>query len=447
MTHLIHRHCHHVPPTVKNGQGIYLYDQNGKRYLDACGGAAVSNLGHNNQKIKNAMMRQMEALPFAHSGFFTTDVAEKLADTLVSVSPSSLNHVYLVSGGSEAVESALKLARQYYLEKGQGSKSQFIARQQSYHGNTLGALGVGGNEWRRAPFRPLLKTTHHISPCYPYRDRLESESEFEYGQRVANELENKILEVGAENVMAFVAETVVGATAGALVPVEGYFTRIREICSQYDVLLILDEVMCGVGRTGSFYAFEQEGIVPDIVTVAKGLGGGYQPIGAAIASSQIYRTIANGSGYFQHGHTFNAHPMACAAALATINEIVEGNRVSDVQVTSDLLFEKLNEAFSDHPNIGDIRGRGLFIGIEFVEDKKTKTPFSSNSQLEKKVKKMAMEEGLMCYPMKGTIDGQNGHHVLLAPHFIMTQPQVSELVEKLQATFSRLFSLEAVCQP
>ncbi|MDP2571226.1 aspartate aminotransferase family protein [Vibrio sp. vnigr-6D03] len=447
MTHLIHRHCHHVPPTVKNGQGIYLYDQNGKRYLDACGGAAVSNLGHNNQKIKNAMMRQMEALPFAHSGFFTTDVAEKLADTLVSVSPSSLNHVYLVSGGSEAVESALKLARQYYLEKGQGSKSQFIARQQSYHGNTLGALGVGGNEWRRAPFRPLLKTTHHISPCYPYRDKLESESEFEYGQRVANELENKILEVGAENVMAFVAETVVGATAGALVPVEGYFARIREICSQYDVLLILDEVMCGVGRTGSFYAFEQEGIVPDIVTVAKGLGGGYQPIGAAIVSSQIYKTIANGSGYFQHGHTFNAHPMACAAALATINEIVEGNRVSDVQATSDLLFEKLNEAFSDHPNIGDIRGRGLFIGIEFVEDKQTKTPFSPNSQLEKKVKKMAMEEGLMCYPMKGTIDGQNGHHVLLAPHFIMTPSQVSELVEKLQATFSRLFSLEAVCQP
>lgn len=230
----------------------------------------------------------------------------------------------------------------------------------------------------------MLKTTHHISPCYPYRDRLESESEFEYGQRVANELENKILEVGAENVMAFVAETVVGATAGALVPVEGYFARIREICSQYDVLLILDEVMCGVGRTGSFYAFEQEGIVPDIVTVAKGLGGGYQPIGAAIASSQIYRTIANGSGYFQHGHTFNAHPMACAAALATINEIVEGNSVSDVQVTSDLLFEKLNEAFSDHPNIGDIRGRGLFIGIEFVEDKKTKMPFSSNSQLEKR---------------------------------------------------------------
>ncbi|WP_104400690.1 aspartate aminotransferase family protein [Vibrio penaeicida] len=447
MTHLIHRHCHHVPPVVKNGQGIYLYDQNGKRYLDACGGAAVSNLGHNNQKIKNAMMRQMEVLPFAHSGFFTTDVAEKLADTLVSLSPNPLNHVYLVSGGSEAVESALKLARQYYLEKGQGSKSQFIARQQSYHGNTLGALGVGGNEWRRAPFRPLLKTTHHISPCYPYRDKLESESEFEYGQRVANELESKILEVGADNVMAFVAETVVGATAGALVPVEGYLARIREICSQYDVLLILDEVMCGVGRTGSFFAFEQEDIVPDIVTVAKGLGGGYQPIGAAIVSSQLYRTIANGSGYFQHGHTFNAHPMACAAALATINEIVEGNRISDVHSISDLLFKKLNEAFSHHPNIGDIRGRGLFIGIEFVEDKQTKTPFSSNSQLEKKVKQLAMEEGLMCYPMKGTIDGQNGHHVLLAPHFIMTPSQISELVEKLQVTFSRLFSLEAVCQP
>ncbi|MBD1556483.1 aspartate aminotransferase family protein [Vibrio sp. S9_S30] len=447
MTHLIHRHCHHLPPVVESGQGIYLFDHNGKRYLDACGGAAVSNLGHNNQKIKHAMLRQMEALPFAHSGFFTTDAAEQLADKLVSLSPDSLNHVYLVSGGSEAIESALKLARQYYLEKGQGGKSQFIARRQSYHGNTLGALGVGGNEWRRAPFRPLLKTAHHISPCYPYRDQHESESAFDYGQRVANELESKILEVGADNVMAFVAETVVGATAGALAPVEGYFTRIREICSQYDVLLILDEVMCGVGRTGSFFAFEQEDIVPDIVTVAKGLGGGYQPIGATIVSSQIYKTIADGSGYFQHGHTFNAHPIACAAALATINDIVEGNRISDVQSISRLLFKELNDAFSHHPNVGDIRGRGLFIGIEFVEDKPTKTPFSSTSQLEMKVKQTAMEEGLMCYPMKGTIDGQNGHHVLLAPHFIMTPAQVTELIEKLQATFSRLFSLEAVCQP
>ncbi|BDU37801.1 aspartate aminotransferase family protein [Vibrio nigripulchritudo] len=447
MTQLIHRHCHHQPPVAQRGEGVYLFDQAGKRYFDACGGAAVSNLGHNNPVIKQAISQQLDSLPFVHSGFFTTEVAEKLAEKLVQLSPEPLNHVYLVSGGSEAVESALKLARQYFLEQGKESKSQFIARRQSYHGNTLGALSVGGNEWRRAPFRPLLKATHHISPCYPYRDKKTDETEFEYGQRVANELEQTLLGVGADNVMAFVAETVVGATAGSLAPVEGYFKRIREICDKYDVLLILDEVMCGVGRTGSFYAFEQEGIVPDMVTIAKGLGGGYQPIGATVVSSKIYQTIALGTGYFQHGHTFNAHPMACASALATVTEIVDGHYLKRVNSLSEKLFKELRTRFDHHPNVGDIRGRGLFIGLELVEEKATKTPFSPSSQLEKKVKATAMEKGLMCYPMKGTIDGQNGHHVLLAPHFIMSDEQVFELVDRLEATLEALFAEELVCQP
>ncbi|UAB71508.1 aspartate aminotransferase family protein [Vibrio sp. SCSIO 43132] len=447
MTQLIHRHCHHQPPVAQRGEGVYLFDQTGKRYFDACGGAAVSNLGHNNPVIKQAISQQLDSLPFVHSGFFTTEVAEKLAEKLVQLSPEPLNHVYLVSGGSEAVESALKLARQYFLEQGKESKSQFIARRQSYHGNTLGALSVGGNEWRRAPFRPLLKATHHISPCYPYRDKKTDETEFEYGQRVANELEQTLLDVGADNVMAFVAETVVGATAGSLSPVEGYFKRIREICDKYDVLLILDEVMCGVGRTGSFYAFEQEGIVPDMVTIAKGLGGGYQPIGATVVSSKIYQTIAQGTGYFQHGHTFNGHPMACASALATVTEIVDGKYLQRVKALSEGLFEELKARFDHHPNVGDIRGRGLFIGLELVEEKATKTPFSPSSQLEKKVKATAMEKGLMCYPMKGTIDGKNGHHVLLAPHFIMSDEQVFELVDRLEATLEALFTEELVCQP
>lgn len=447
MTQLIHRHCHHQPPVAQRGEGVYLFDQAGKRYFDACGGAAVSNLGHNNPVIKQAISQQLDSLPFVHSGFFTTEVAEKLAEKLVQLSPEPLNHVYLVSGGSEAVESALKLARQYFLEQGKESKSQFIARRQSYHGNTLGALSVGGNEWRRAPFRPLLKATHHISPCYPYRDKKTDETEFEYGQRVANELEQTLLDVGADNVMAFVAETVVGATAGSLAPVEGYFKRIREICDKYDVLLILDEVMCGVGRTGSFYAFEQEGIVPDMVTIAKGLGGGYQPIGATVVSSKIYQTIALGTGYFQHGHTFNGHPMACASALATVTEIVDGHYLKRVNSLSEKLFKELRTRFDHHPNVGDIRGRGLFMGLELVEEKATKTPFSPSSQLEKKVKATAMEKGLMCYPMKGTIDGKNGHHVLLAPHFIMSDEQVFELVDRLEATLEALFAEELVCQP
>ncbi|MGJ8580844.1 MAG: aspartate aminotransferase family protein [Psychromonas sp.] len=433
MTRILHRHCHSQLPTVTRGEGIYLFDQQGKQYLDGCGGAAVSNLGHNHVAVKQAMIKQIESIPFAHTAFFTNQASEDLATLLADLAPEPLNHVYFVSGGSEAVESALKMARQYFVERGQPSKTQFIARRQSYHGNTLGALAVGGNQWRREKFTPLLSEVKHIAPCYAYRDQQENESELAYSLRVANELETEILALGAENVMAFVAEPVVGATAGALPATEGYFKRIREICNKYDVLLILDEVMCGIGRTGTFYAFEQEQIVPDLVTIAKGLGAGYQPIGGVVLSDEIYDAIANGSGFFQHGHTFMAHPVACAAALATVQTIIAENLLDKVVEQGKKLRTKLREVLSPLPYVGDVRGRGLFIGVELVADKQSKTPLPASTDANKVVKQLAMKHGLMCYPMSGTIDGRTGHHILLAPPFIIIDEQLDELVHKLKA--------------
>lgn len=437
MSNVFHRHCHAQLPTIASGEGIYLFDKQGKKYLDGCGGAAVSNLGHNHSAVKDAIIDQLQSVPFAHTAFFTNDSSEQLATLLTDLAPQPLNHVYFVSGGSEAVESALKMARQYFVEEGKTQKTQFIARRQSYHGNTLGALAVGGNEWRREKFKPLLAEVHHISPCYAYRDQLQTESELAYSHRVADQLETKILEVGAENIMAFVAEPVVGATAGALPATKRYFKRIREICDKYDVLLILDEVMCGTGRTGSFYAFEQEKIVPDLVTIAKGLGAGYQAIGAVLASDKIYDAIAGGSGFFQHGHTFMAHPVACAAALATVKEIISKNLLEQVVVQGEKLQKKLKEVLLPLPYVGDIRGRGLFIGIELVADKLTKSPLPTTTEAHKVVKQLAMNNGLMCYPMAGTINGQEGHHILLAPPFIINDAQIDELVDKLKVSLTQ----------
>ncbi|UGA56116.1 aspartate aminotransferase family protein [Vibrio sp. VB16] len=440
MSHVFHRHCHTNLPHVSHGVGVYLYDNEGKQYLDGCGGAAVSNLGHSHPAIKEAIKHQLDTIPYAHTGFFTSDVCEELATLISDLAPASLNHVYFVSGGSEAVESALKMARQYFVEKGQTDKSQFIARRQSYHGNTLGALSVGGNEWRREPFRPLLNNAHHISPCYAYRDQAREETELDYSIRVANKLETTILEVGPENIMAFVAEPVVGATAGAVPATDGYFKRIRQICDKYDVLLILDEVMCGAGRTGTFFAFEQDDIIPDLVTMAKGLGAGYQPIGAVVASDEIYDTIANGSGFFQHGHTFMGHPMACASALATIKTIINDQLLAKVTDLGSKLKQKLEDALLPLPYVGDIRGRGLFLAIELVANKEDKSPLAVSTQANKTIKQAAMKNGLMCYPMAGTIDGKRGHHILIAPPFIIEETQLDELVDKLKLSLQEASS-------
>ena len=418
-------------PQAERGEGCYLIDKSGKRYLDGSGGAAVSCLGHGDQEIVAKIEQQLRKLAFAHTGFFTSEPAEQLAELLISHAPGNLDRVYFLSGGSEAVEAALKLARQYFIECGQPSKSRVISRLQSYHGNTLGALAAGGNMLRREPFAPLLVDTSHIDPCYRYRGLREGESDFDYGQRMADQLEQEIQSIGAENVMAFIAEPVVGATLGAVGAVEGYFRRIRQICDQYEVLLILDEVMCGMGRTGSLYACEQDGIAPDIMTIAKGLGAGYQPIGAMLCTDKIYEAIATGSGFFQHGHTYLGHPVACAAGHAVVSAIIDRALVAQCQSRGKLLIERLTSTLGGHSYVGDIRGRGLFVGVEIVRDRYSKEPFDPYLKINKKIKKHAFDAGLICYPMGGTVDGQKGDHVLLAPPFIISPDEIDELVDKL----------------
>lgn len=431
MSHIFYRHTSMHPPFAAGGDGPYVIDTDGKRYLDASGGAAVSCLGHNHPVVIQAIKEQLDQIPYAHTAFFTTEAAETLADRLIEGAPQGLERVYFVTGGSEAVEACLKLARQYFDELGQRQRRYFIGRLQSYHGNTLGALSVGGNMWRRRQFEPLLTESHHIPPCYAYRDRRDDETEEVYGRRVADELEAKIRVLGAENVIAFICEPVVGATAGAVPAVPGYLKRIREICDEYGILLILDEVMCGMGRTGSLYACEQDGVAPDLMAIAKGIGAGYQPLGAMLVSKKIYDLIANGSGFFQHGHTYMGHPTACAAGVAVQSVIQRDNLLENVQRQGENLDLALHERFGNDAHVGDIRGRGLFRGVELVADRTTKAPFEPGLQLHNRIKKEAMARGLMCYPMGGTIDGVNGNHILLAPPFIIDENHVGELVDKL----------------
>jgi adenosylmethionine-8-amino-7-oxononanoate aminotransferase len=431
MTRLLHRQIHATLPVAVGGSGVELIDSTGKRYIDASGGAAVSCLGHGHPDVIAALHRQADRLAYAHTGFFTTEVAEELAERLIADAPAGLSHVYLVSGGSEAIEAALKMARQYFIEKGEPQRRNLIARRQSYHGNTLGALAAGGNEWRRRQFRPLLIETHHIDPCYAYRFRQPGESEADYGRRAAEALERKILELGPETVMAFVAETVVGATAGAVPPAGDYFKQVRAICDRYGVLLILDEVMCGMGRTGTLHACEQDGIAPDLMTIAKGLGGGYQPIGAVLLGRHVFDAFSSGSGFFQHGHTYMGHPMGCAAALAVQQVIHRDNLLLNVRSMGERLHRGLDGRFGQHPNVGDVRGRGLFIGVEMVSDRGTKAPFDPALRLHARIKREAMARGLMVYPMGGTIDGARGDHVLLAPPFIVDAATVDAIVARL----------------
>jgi hypothetical protein len=431
MNKVFPRNCKASLPLAVRGDGVYIEDSNGKRYLDASGGAAVSCLGHGDREINDAIKAQLDRLEFAHTGFFTSEPAEALADLLIGQAPGALDRVYLVSGGSEAVEAAIKLARQYFLEIGQPSRHRVIARRQSYHGNTLGALAAGGNLWRREPFAPLMIETTHISPCYAYRGQADDESDADYGRRVADELEAEIERLGADQVMAFIAEPVVGATLGAVPPVDGYFERVREICDRHGVLLILDEVMCGMGRTGSLYACEQDGVAPDIMTIAKGLGAGYQPVGAMLCSDRIYEAVEQGSGFFQHGHTYIGHPVACAAGHAVVSKILRPGILDQVSARGERLCEALQARFGDHPNIGDIRGRGLFRGMEFVRERDGKQPFDPQLGFNRKFKHNALQAGLVCYPMGGTIDGRRGDHVLLAPPFIIDDAHIGEIVDKL----------------
>ncbi|HEY3075375.1 MAG TPA: aspartate aminotransferase family protein [Burkholderiales bacterium] len=431
MGHVFHRNPLHSYPVAVAGDGAYLYDREGRRYLDASGGAAVSCLGHSDRAVIDAIQRQLEALPFAHTSFFTNEPMEALADALIDAAPRPLDKVYFTSGGSEAMEAALKLARQYFVERGEPQRAHIIGRRQSYHGNTLGALAAGGNLWRRRQFEPLLIAATHVSPCYAYRDQRAGESDAAYVARLAAELEAEIARLGVDKVIAFVAETVAGATLGAAPALPAYFRRVREICDRHGILLILDEVMCGMGRCGTLWAFEQEGIVPDIVTIAKGLGAGYQPIGALVVAKPIFDAISGGSGFFQHGTTYLGHAAACAGALAVQQRLRKDGVLARVKPMGELLEKSLRSAFSGHPHVGDIRGRGLFWALELVAERGSNKPFDPARQLHARIKQEALKAGLLCYPMGGTLDGLHGDHVLLAPPFIIEPAQIEELVHKL----------------
>jgi adenosylmethionine-8-amino-7-oxononanoate aminotransferase len=431
MTHIVHRSIAHHYPTAVSGKGIFIRDETGKEYIDGSSGAAVSCLGHSHPDVLAAMRAQLDKLEFAHSSFFTTDVAEELADDLIAHAPQGIDHVFYVSGGSEAIEAALKLARQYFVERGEPQRRHLIARRQSYHGITFGALSVGGRQRQRAAFAPLLIETHHVSPVYEYRGLRPGETPQAYGERLAQELEAKIAELGGDNVIAFIAETVVGATLGAVPAVPGYFKRVREICNRHGILLILDEVMCGMGRTGTLYACEQDGIAPDLVAIAKGLGGGYVPIGALLVADKIFKTVAEGSGAFQHSHTYTGHPLACAAALAVQRVIRRDNLLENVRTQGRYFSRRLQERFGNHPFVGDVRGRGLFQGVEIVADRASKEPFEPARKIHARIKSEAMARGLMVYPMGETVDGTRGDHVLLAPPYIIDGAAIDQIVERL----------------
>ncbi len=430
---VLHRSLRGSPPPVAiGGDGVWLRAADGSRILDASGGAAVSCLGHQHPRVVEALQRQAGTLAYAHTGFFSSEPAEALAEELVGHEPGGLAYAYFVSGGSEAIEAALKMVRQYFLEIGQPARSRFIARRQSYHGNTLGALAAGGNAWRREPYAPLLSDAFsHVTPAFAYRERGDDESEAQFTNRLAAELEAEFQRLGPDSVAAFIAEPVVGATSGCVTAPGGYFRAVREICDRHGALLILDEVMCGMGRTGTLHAWEQEGVAPDVQTVAKGLGGGYQPIGAVLASGRVIDAIRDGSGAFQHGHTYLAHPVACAAALAVQQIIREDNLLEQVQARGALLEQKLVERFGNHRHVGEIRGRGLFQAIELVKDRATKTPFDPALKLHLRIKQAAFDRGLGCYPTGGTVDGARGDHVLLAPPYIISADEIDMVVDRL----------------
>jgi len=429
---VLHRSLRETPPRAIGGEGVWLIGEDGRRILDASGGAAVSCLGHQHPRVIEALSRQASKLAYAHTSFFSSEPAEALADNLVGHEPGGLGYAYLVSGGSEAIEAGIKLARQYFIEIGQPQRRHFIARRQSYHGNTLGALAAGGNAWRREPYAPLLSSAFsHVTPAFAYHEKRDSESEVDFVARLAAELETEFQRLGPENVAAFIAEPVVGATAGCVPAPEGYFRAVREICDRHGALLLLDEVMCGMGRTGTRHAWEQEGIAPNIQAIAKGLGGGYQPIGAMLASTDIIDTIRDGSGAFQHGHTYLAHPLACAAALEVQRVIDDEQLLDRVKTLGAQLERRLTERFGNHRHVGDIRGRGLFQAIELVADRATRTPFDPALKLNQRIKAIAFEGGLGCYPAGGCMDGRSGDHVLLAPPYIATAADIDMIVDRL----------------
>jgi adenosylmethionine-8-amino-7-oxononanoate aminotransferase len=444
MSRVLHRTVSFQPSVAVRGQGLMLTLADGRQIIDASGGAAVACLGHGNARVAAAVAAQTGKLAYAHTGFFTSESAEALADILLEHEPGGLSHAFFVSSGSEAMESALKLARQYFLERGEPNRMRYIARRQSYHGNTLGSLAAGGNIGRRLPYEPIFADRFSlVSPCFPFHYQKHGESDEQLVARLADELDQEFQRLGPETVAAFCAEPVVGATAGCVAPLPGYFPAIREVCDRYGALLILDEIMCGVGRTGTMHAWEQEGVTPDIQAIGKGLGGGYQAIAAILISRNIVDALAAGTGAFVHGHTYQAHPVACAAALEVQRIIREENLLASVRKQGELLESLLRERFAEHPHVGDIRGRGLFYALEFLEDRAHKRPFKPDRHIHEQVKDHALRLGLGVYPSGGTIDGRLGDHVLIAPPYISTTRDIETIVDRLEKVINATFTLKS----
>ncbi|KAA8650346.1 hypothetical protein EYZ11_000700 [Aspergillus tanneri] len=432
--HLLHRSLIEHPVMVERAEGVELHLENGKTIIDACAGAAVAAVGHGRQEVHQAIISQLEKVSYVHTQSYTTSAAEELANFILEGSPYGLEKAFFVGSGSEAVESALKLARQYFYEKGESQRIQFISRRQSYHGNTFAAMSISGNVARKVPYQDtLFQHVSNVSPAYAYRYKGTEESEEQFTTRLLQELEDEFLNVGPENVIAFIAETVVGATAGCVTAPEGYFAGVRRLCNKYGILLILDEIMCGVGRTGSFFAFEQEkDVVPDMVTVAKGLGGGYAAISGVFVHKKVIDALRQGTNAYNHGHTYQAHPISCAAALAVQKIIRKQGLVAQCAAMGQVLEHLLRSELQNCPSVGHIRGRGLFWAVEFVRDRKTKETFDASVKFGLRVQQAAFERGVAVYPGAGTVDGVRGDHVLLAPPFIITEDQLGIICRVLR---------------
>lgn len=425
-------------PTAVGASGMYIHDADGHQYLDMSGGAAVSSVGHAHPMVVEAIAGQAGTLPFAHTAFFTNEPQEILAGKLAARFGEKGARVWFTAGGSESNETALKIAWQYWRARGSHQKTIVISRQFSYHGGTLGATSISGSVFRRRPYEAVLHDWPRISPCYAYRHQRSDETEVAYGMRVAAELDDAIVAAGPENVAAFIAEPVVGASLGVVPAVPGYLEEIRRICDKHDVLMIADEVMCGSGRCGAFYAHEEDNVLPDMVSIAKGLGGGYQPLGAILTREHVMAAIRDGDETFAHGHTYVGHPIACAAGVA-IQNILDDGLLAEVSEKGERLRALLTDRFGARAYIGDIRGRGLFVGIEFVADRDSKTAFPVGDSIPGKLKTAAMENRLICYPGGGSVDGRAGAHMLLAPPFIAEDQHFEELADKLDAMFASVF--------
>jgi adenosylmethionine-8-amino-7-oxononanoate aminotransferase len=434
MTHVLHRNLRIDPEFAASGEGLILTLADGRRVIDAAGGAAVACLGHGNPRVIAAIAAQAKRLDYVHTMFVTSDPAEQLAEELLGAEPGGLTHAFFTSSGSEAMESALKMARQYHVERGEPGRVHFISRRQSYHGNNFGTMAASGHPARRAPYETILPSGFsHVSPCFAYHGQEEGESDAAYVARLTAELEAEFRRIGPERVIAFVAETVVGATAGCVTATPGYFPAMREVCDRHGALLILDEVMCGMGRTGTIHAWEQEDIAPDLQAVAKGLGGGYAPVGALLVGRKVVAALSAGSGAFVHGHTYQAHPIVCAAALEVQRIIREENLLANVQAMGERLAAGLTARLGQHPHVGDIRGRGLFRAVEFVADRETRRPFAPARGAGARLKAAGLAHGIAVYPSSGTMDGISGDHVIVAPPYNVTAAQVDEIVDRVAA--------------